>query len=381
MKIAIVTHRFARNDGQGRVNYETALRSAELGHELYLVAAYVAPELLKYPHVRWVKISYGVMPSSLIRYQVFAFRSWLWLRANRSWLDIVHVNGAITWARGDLNSVHFVHSGWRQSDHFSNSPGWRGTYQGLFGWFNALAERRSFLDATQIVAVSPHLAREIADLSIEPGRIEVVQNGIDAAEFSPGVGDRARFGLPAAGVMAAFVGDLMTERKNLDTVLSAVAGVPDLHLVVAGTSDGSRFPALAKRLGIADRVHFVGMVKDMPLLLRSVDFLVFPSRYEPWGMVVPEAMAAGLPVITTRSTGASEIVAEDAGFVLDDPDDVHVLAAVIRQVASDAALRAAAGLRAREIVQPMSWGRMADQYVALYASLLSRRQTRVGSRN
>ena len=210
MKIAIVTHRFSRNDGQGRVNYETALRAADLGHELYLVSAYVAPELLDRANVHWVPISYGVLPTSLIRYQVFALRSWLWLRANRAWLDIIHVNGAITWARSDLNSVHFVNSGWRRSAAFSNSPGLRGAYQALFVWFNSFAERRSFVGATRIVAVSPQVAREIADVSIRPDRIEVVRNGIDAAEFSPGPGDRARFGLPPKGVVALFAGDLRT---------------------------------------------------------------------------------------------------------------------------------------------------------------------------
>lgn len=379
MRIAIVTHRFSRNDGQGRVNYETALRAADLGHELYLVAAYVAPELLERKNVHWVPISYGMLPTSLLRYQVFAFRSWRWLRANRSSLDVIHVNGAITWAKSDLNSVHFVHSGWRRSGVFSRSPGLRGAYQALDTWFNSLAERRSFEDARHIVAVSPHLAHEIGDLRIETGRIDVVQNGIDATEFSPGPGDRARFGLPAEGVVALFAGDLRTERKNLDTVLGAVAGVPDLHLAVAGTSEGSRFPSLARRLGIDDRVHFVGMIKDMPLLLRSVDLFVFPSRYEPWGMVVPEAMAAGLPVITSRATGASEIVTAGAGFVLDDPDDVHALAETIRAVASDAKLRSSAGERARAIVQPMSWMKMADQYLALYASLSADRRSRVGS--
>jgi glycosyltransferase involved in cell wall biosynthesis len=361
------------------VNYETALRAADLGHELYLVAAHVAPELLERENVHWVPISYGIIPTSLIRYQVFAFRSWLWLRANRSRLDVIHVNGAITWARGDLNSVHFVHNGWRRSSAFSNSPGLRGAYQALDTWVNSIAERRSFADATHIVTVSPNLAREIAELKIEPERIDVVQNGIDAAEFAPGPGDRPRFGLPPGGVVALFTGDLRTERKNLDTVLSAVAGVPKLHLAVAGAFEGSRFPALARRLGIGDRVHFVGMIKEMPLLLRSVDFCVFPSRYEPWGMVVPEAMAAGLPVITSRSTGASEIVTGGAGFVIDDPDDVHALAQAIRTVASDAAMRSAAGAKARAIVQPMSWAKMADQYVALYTKLSAERQTRIGS--
>src|SRR5260370_25449043 len=108
--------------------------------------------------------------------------------------------------------------------------------------------------------------------------------------------------------MAIFAGDLKTSRKNLDTVLNAIRMLPSVHLAVAGGVDGSPYLALAERLGVPDRVHFLGRVSAMPLLMKSADCFIFPSRYDPLGLVILEAMATGLPVITSASAGGARLL-------------------------------------------------------------------------
>ncbi len=126
----------------------------------------------------------------------------------------------------------------------------------------------------------------------------MIYNGVDTRGFAAAQGDRAKFNLPADAFLLLFVGDLRTPRKNLGTVLEALRHLPDhVHIAVAGYLPGSPYPEEARALGIADRVHFLGLVKEMPVLMHSVDAFVFPSRYEAMSLSLLEAMAAGLPVV------------------------------------------------------------------------------------
>jgi glycosyltransferase involved in cell wall biosynthesis len=163
-----------------------------------------------------------------------------------------------------------------------------------------------------------------------------------------------------------FVGDIRIALKNLETILAALVRVPALHLAVVGDTRGSPYPARAAALGLAGRVHFLGFRNDVAAIMQSADLFVFPSRYESFSLVLLEAMAAGLPVITARTVGAASLVTPGSGMVLDNPNDAGGLAACMQQLTASAPLRARMGLAAREIAVAHSWRRMTDQYMALY---------------
>jgi glycosyltransferase involved in cell wall biosynthesis len=147
-----------------------------------------------------------------------------------------------------------------------------------------------------------------------------------------------------------------------------------VHLAVAGILHNSPYPALAASLGLKDRVHFADMVIDMPALMRSVDAFVFPSRYEPMGLVLLEALAAGLPVITVRTAGGAEVITAGSGIVLDDPNDAVALAAAIGQLAGDRAGARRLGAAAREVASTLSWQAMAERYLSVYETVYSQRR-------
>jgi glycosyltransferase involved in cell wall biosynthesis len=381
MRVAIVTHVVRHNDGQGRVNHEIARAALDEGISVTLVASHVAPELLEHPLVRWVPIKIGKWwPTNLLRQQIFALKSGLWLRSHRREFDVLHVNGFITWAPADVNTAHFVHSGWLASKYypFGLTKGLWSAYQDVYTRLNSLLERWAYRRSRVITAVSQKVADEIRVIGLTPrNQLDVIYNGVDTRGFAAASGDRAKFKLPGDAFLLLFVGDLRTPRKNLGTVLQALKHLPHhVQIAVAGFLPGSPYPDEARALGIADRVHFLGLVKEMPALMHSVDAFVFPSRYEAMSLSLLEAMAAGLPVVTARTAGGAEIITPECGIVLDNPDDPRALADVIGGLAADDTKRRAMGVAAAELAVGFGWARMAAQYIALYRQLAGLREDR-----
>ncbi len=378
MRIAIVTHTVRHNDGQGRVNYEIARAALAEQCDVTLIASHVAPELLEHPRLRWIPIKPGrFWPSNLLRQQVFALKSALWIRQHRHEFDVLHVNGFISWARADVNTAHFVHGGWFASRYypFGLTKGLWSAYQYVYTRANTVLERWAYQRSRAIVAVSEKVADEIRGIGIEASRIGVIYNGVDAQAFGGARPDRGAYGLPEAPFTLLFVGDLRTPRKNLGTVLKALALLPDhVHLAVAGFLPGSPYPEEARALGIGSRVHFLGLVKTMPQLMSSVDAYVFPSRYEAMSLSLLEAMAAGLPVVTARTAGGAEIINTECGVVLDDPDDPQALAGAIGALAHSRERCREMGAAARTLMNDFGWQQMGAQYLALYRRLISQSQ-------
>ncbi|NJO39550.1 MAG: glycosyltransferase family 4 protein [Cyanobacteria bacterium CRU_2_1] len=371
MKLCIVTHKVIKGDGQGRVNYETVWEAIRRGHHVTVLASCVAPELTQNSQVNWIPISVKKYPTYLLHNLLFAWQSSVWLHQHRHTLDIIQVNGAITWVEADVNAVHFVHSAWLRSPvHTSRlRRDVYGRYQWLYTALNAYWEKHAFHQSKTVVATSGQVKQGLIDIDIPLENLRSIANGVDLQEFSPGSADRQPFGLPEGVPLALFAGDIRTPRKNLDTVLQALVQVPELHLAVAGIIEGSPYPQLATRLRVNDRVHFLGLRNDLPELMRAVDFLVFPSRYEPFGLVVIEAMASGLPVITATTTGAAEIITPACGIVLSDPDDAPALAQALHTLINNPDQRKRMGQAARTIAEQYSWANVARNYVDLFEEL------------
>ncbi|MBN3873949.1 glycosyltransferase family 4 protein [Nostoc sp. JL33] len=378
MKLCIVTHKIKKGDGQGRVNYEVANEAIRRGHHLTLLASEVASELENNSQVNWVSIPVKGYPTEFVRNFIFAQKSADWLRKHRSGIDLVKINGAINMAAADVNAVHFVHSSWLRSPvHISrNRRDLYGFYQWLFTAFNARWEKQAFQKAQVVVAVSEKVAQELVNIGVPRSRIRVIVNGVDLEEFAPGLSvgvahlrDRQKLGLPENVTLALFAGDIRTPRKNLDTVLHALAKVPNLHLAVVGHIEGSPFPELAASLGLSERVHFVGYRRDIPEIMRSVDLFIFPSRYEACSLVLLEALSSGLPVITAAATGGAELVTPECGIVLPDSDDVDALAVALMSLVSVDALMQQMGQAARSVAEQHSWTSMAQTYVDLFEEL------------
>lgn len=225
----------------------------------------------------------------------------------------------------------------------------------------SLRRERSWYQQTsprpRIIAISDLMRRAIIeDYGVPEDRIHLIHNGVDLEEFSPErIGrnraeQRQRFGVPEEAFCPLFVGHNF-RRKGLPETLRAVAELgTDVHLLVAGRGIGrlqrKRTHALVDRLGLHARVHFAGDVVPVTDAYAAADAMVFPSWHDAFGFVVLEAMAAGLPVITTRLAGAHEVLRHGQdGLVLETPAAHRELTDALRTL-SDPARRAAIGTQA-----------------------------------
>ena len=173
-------------------------------------------------------------------------------------------------------------------------------------------------------------------------RLTTLFNGTDLARFDP-VGPRADLGV--AGPLGLILAQDF-RRKGVAEAVRAVADVPGWTLVVGGRDDAGPYRRLAGRLGVAGRVRFVGPVADPAAAYRAADLFLLPTRHDPCSLVVLEALAMGVPVISTCQNGACEAMVDGVhGRVLPSPADG--LADAVRDVLDRRAAMSAACLALR----------------------------------
>lgn len=201
------------------------------------------------------------------------------------------------------------------------------------------------------VACSAYTARQVRERYRRD--VQVLANGVDTGRFMPGPRNpaaRAAWGVPAAVPVIMSVGRLIGW-KGLRIVVEAMARIPEAHYVVIGEgAERNKLEEQAGRLGVQERVHFLGGVDhdNLPPLLREADIFVQPSiGEEAFGITVIEAMASGLAVVASRNGGMLEIITDGENGVLAPVGDVDAWHRVLADLLNDRPRLAAIGARAR----------------------------------
>jgi UDP-glucose:(heptosyl)LPS alpha-1,3-glucosyltransferase len=238
-------------------------------------------------------------------------------------------------------------------------------------------ERRGFASPQLKVAIAvSNLVRDdlIREFHLPAEKTVTLYNGVDLERFSPPRDDSARreirssIDLNDAAPMVAFVGNGFG-RKGLGFL---IAGWPKVgrgaHLLVVGADQKSRrYQREAMRLGVGARVHFVGAMPDVARIFHAVDAVALPSLFEPFGNVVLEAMASGVPVLSSVHSGVSELLPESMQkFVVRDPTDPNEIATKV-----NALLETGDELRllARATAERYTWGSYAQNLLKIISRL------------
>ncbi len=262
---------------------------------------------------------------------------------------------------------------------------------------SAWVERQALEQADAVIAVSDATRQDVlAHFEVDPARIHVVHNGIDAESFAPDP-DRdalARFGIDPAAPYVLFVGRVTRQKgitvlvraiRHLDPRIAVVlaAGQPDTEEIAAEVEAGV---AEARAVAPTRAIHWIPEMLDrrtVRQLYSHAAVFACPSVYEPFGITNLEAMACGAPVVATRVGGIPEVVVHGrTGLLVDVPGDGPMgqadeesvaieLAAAINGLVADPARRAAMGEAGRQrAVEEFSWKGVADRTLTVYEAVV-----------
>ncbi|OGA92416.1 MAG: hypothetical protein A3G27_08070 [Betaproteobacteria bacterium RIFCSPLOWO2_12_FULL_66_14] len=242
------------------------------------------------------------------------------------------------------------------------------------------AERRLFASPRlRAVICNSRMVRDEVQrwFGFDAAKLHVIYNGVDLDFFHPALRQqhcrdtRSALGIPAAARVVLFVGSGF-ERKGLPQLLAALHRLndPRLHLVVVGKDRAERRLAhAAQLLGLGGRVHWPGPQTDVRPFYGAADCLALPTLYDPFPNAALEALASGLPVVTTTRCGAAELLQQgQSGYVCSDPDSIEALARSVAKAASGAPGMSAA---ARAAAERCGIDAMAEALLRLYATLMA----------
>jgi glycosyltransferase involved in cell wall biosynthesis len=220
-------------------------------------------------------------------------------------------------------------------------------------------------DDIYLAAVSEKGAQDIRARFGQKKHLSVIYHGADSAKFNPQrrtelrAAARAELGLQDDSFGVLFIGNDWRNR-GLPCLLRAVGmlGDPRVQILVVGTDSIAAYQEIAEQLGLSGRVHFLPPRADVEFYYAAADAYAGPSLEDTFSLPPAEAMACGLPAITTRSSGVSEIIhhGED-GLVLEDPADAKTLSDWMGRLASDADWRNRMGLAAAQTASRYTWAK------------------------
>ncbi|HTB21628.1 MAG TPA: glycosyltransferase family 4 protein [bacterium] len=289
--------------------------------------------------------------------------------------DLVHAH-TVYLGRADLATAHSVHR--RAVAMDPPAPGWRRCSAWLKGLppLSVALSDRTYRQARVRVAISRSIAKELKECyprEAEP--TEILYYGVDHSMFKP-LAPAARLRLRKSlgldqGPWSLFCG-WNWRRKGLDLLLDAMRELPQARLLVLGEDvlEGGHFRALARDRGLGERVRFAGRQADVAPWFQACELFVFPTRYEPFGMVISEAMACGLPVLVPEAAGASEIIrSRRKEQVLADGAAATDWGRAWGALLASAPLRRSLGRVNLAAARGLDWAGHGRGLMALYASL------------
>jgi UDP-glucose:(heptosyl)LPS alpha-1,3-glucosyltransferase len=329
MKVGLAIYNFdPKKGGAERYTYDLATRLAKRGHEVFVFCG----QGMEVKGIKLIKLSVASSPR-WIRTLSFAFKHRAYMRTsppdvmlgfgNIFEADVYQSHGGVQriWMEREIASYEDPKERRYKAFLLRNSINQR-----IQEWIAEYSIRTK--RCSRIVAISDMLKTHmISHFSIKPDSIDVIYNGVDTQKFVP-----ANPGLPAPLRILFSAGNFRL--KGLLPLLLAVGEVSkerrDFQLRIMGRGRRERYEQIIRALNIGDCVSFLGEQACPEAVYRDASILIHPTFYDACSLTTMEAMASGLPVITTRWNGASALVSEQEGYVIDEPFDITGMVAAIK---------------------------------------------------
>ena len=246
--------------------------------------------------------------------------------------------------------------------------------------------KRTLSYASRIIAVSSAVGRQLISQKLfAPEKIVVIRNGINVDNFrnTKTSLDRASYlrslAIPDDCLLVGSIGELRALKRHDDFIrASAIVAskIPSAHFVIAGVDPSAtgvvrqQLERLAVELGLSERFHFLGWLDDAAPLISSMDVFVSPSETESFGLAIAEAMASGVPVASTATEGASELIVAGETGLLVPIGEVEQMANAITSLLLDEKKRRQFGDEGQRVVsKQFSLQRMVDETEGVYEAL------------
>lgn len=377
MKIAIIRKKYTFHGGAEGFSNSLVEHLADAGNEVHIFA------------ITWNvdtqnnNIYFHRVPAitfiSFLRDFTFAVSSFFLLNKQKSDFDIIQSHDKTLcqdiYRAGDGCHIEWLKQRWRHI-------GFAGKVSILinpYHWLILALERLIFKAHRfrKIIAISEMVRKNIIDnYAVSPSDIEVIYNGVDIGKYHPD--NRTKFrneirqkhGLPDTAFVALFVGSGF-ERKGVRYLIEAVNSIPEaVSLMIVGKGGESEFKEMSGR----QKIIFCGPQKDVCKYYAAADIFVFPTMYEPFGNVHLEALASGLPVITTKNSGASELIEDNVqGFVVEKPEDTKAISEKIQVFVSDRSKLESMSKNARRLAEEFTFKKHIGKIEKLYETLTTKR--------
>jgi UDP-glucose:(heptosyl)LPS alpha-1,3-glucosyltransferase len=360
LKIAFIVHQFNRQVGHGRYVVELASRFKKDNDVHVFTSVWEDPD------------SDGITFHKVLSWRISTLTTILTFALPATWMigksfDIVHAQG-FTGFKQNVMTVHMVQRGWFQAmaGFLGRIPFKKKINRMVVQLLDHITFRKSFAKA--FIAVS---GRSQGDLiRFHHLDSQVVLHGVDTWVFTPANAQKYRLGIRkeleigSDELIFLYVGDWQKAGKALCASLSKL---PYGRLLVVTKTPPEVVIRDAITNGVQHRLLIIKGTKQVEKYYGSADVFVFPTFHDSFGMVISEAMASGLPVITNREAGAAELIEHGvSGWLTEEPWDADQIAEGMRALANDPHLRKRMGDAARKAIEPFTWDRCAAETMAVY---------------
>lgn len=369
MRIAILRKIYTFHGGAEGFSNDLLTELAHAGHEIHIYAIkwQGAPS---FKNIYFHKVS-AITFSSFLRDLTFAVSSFFLLRKQQKHLDIIQSHDKTLYQdiyrAGDGCHIEWLRQRWKRT-------GISGKLSIIFNpyhWLILSLERMIFKGQrfNKVIAISELVKRNIIEnYNLNEKFIKVIYNGVNLERFRPEMKGKYRreirkmYSIDEDAFLVLFVGSGF-ERKGVYFLLKAVELVPEpLTVLIVGKGNEEKFRGLIKR----QKIIFCGAQKEVYKYYASADVFLLPAIYEPFGNANLEALASGLPVITTKLSGASEIIKNGThGFAVERPENTDEIAERLAYL-MDKEVNRKMSIEARKLAESFSFEKHIKKMFELY---------------